>query len=549
MDTKRSHAIVGLFSPEGVPSEEHLAELRKAPKIKKGEEDKLFQLNAGAFNNFKAWSKDHLAYIEQMNVITRQKVFLQRLLGVPEDAMPSDDPVPAQVDKKEATTPGASATKEKAPDLSDLSVDGEDDKAKVPKPKPAKPHSPPKPIPTKELDSPPAVTKPEPDDRQVALSHLFDKSSKSHLKKDVVDIGIRFRPEPGDTLVLPHETVEQMRLFTKDREGYIGAINGKTRPDLSEPHIEYLKLLLGLLLVVDVRQVALYCLFERSSVHPLKHHIEAIGNRFQPEKNDSLVLSPHVIEQMRLFTENRTGYIESISKKTRPDLSEYHIEHLKLLLSTLQMPNDRQIALSCLFDKSSTSHLKRHAEAIGARFRPEPGDTLVLPQETVEQMRLFAEDREGYIEAINSRTRPDLSESHIEYLRLLLGLLMDTGQKPETDPMDGPPLEPTPILEVKFKPKVSPPEWARKVMSNPYWDTARTRIELAFENMKSSDLAVRMDGMESLDRWQQRMREHKEGSSGKELVLFGDYMLTVIRVLRMGANPKSPEYKHMYSNS
>ncbi len=372
MDTKRSQAVLGLFSPEGVPSEEHLTELKKAPKIKKGEEDNLFQMNVAAFNNFKAWSKDHLAYIEQMQT-TRQKVFLQRFLGIPEDAMPNEDSLPAQPVRKETEAPKLPPPQEKGPSLDELSLDGEDDGPKVPKPKPVKPHAPPKAVPKKERDPPQVEKKPEPDDRQIALSHLFDKSSKSHLKKDVIAIGIRFRPEPGDALVLPHETVEQMRLF--------------------------------------------------------------------------------------------------------------------------------------------------------------------------------AEDREGYIEAINSRTRPDLSESHIEYLRLLLGLLMDTGQKPETDPMDGPPLEPAPILEVKFKPKVSPPEWARKVMSNPYWDTARTRIELAFENMKSSDLAVRMDGMESLDRWQQRMREHKEGSSGKELVLFGDYMLTVIRVLRMGANPKSPEYKHMYSIS
>jgi hypothetical protein len=372
MDNKRSQAILGLFGPEGVPSEEHLVELGKAPKIKKGEEDKLFQANVVAFNNFKAWSKDHLAYVEQLKT-TSQKVFLQRFLGVPEDTLPHEEPVTEQAEQKDTTTPSPLATKAIAPGLDELGVDDEDDGKPIRKAKPAKHHGSPNSSPKIEPVAAPVVAKPQPDSRQIALGHIFGSSS--------------------------------------------------------------------------------------------------------------------------------------------------------------------------------TSHLKSHVDAIGTRFRPEPGDNLVLPHETVEHMRLFAEDREGYIDSINNKTRPDLSESHIEHLKYLLHLLMDTGQKPDTDPNDGTPIDPAPKPLVEFKPATSPPPWAREVMSQSYWDKARTRIELAFENMKSSEPATKEAGRVSLAHWQQRMLEHKNGSSGEKLKLFGDYMLTVIRVLRMGANPKSPEYKHMYSNS
>lgn len=95
MDHARSEAIKALFSKGVEPDQSHVEELKKNPRLLADEEDNLFDVDNDAFNNFKAFSNEAATYIATLK-ISRQKVLIQRLAGLPEDPMPEDpiEPIP-----------------------------------------------------------------------------------------------------------------------------------------------------------------------------------------------------------------------------------------------------------------------------------------------------------------------------------------------------------------------------------------------------------------------------------------------------------------------
>lgn len=237
----------------------------------------------------------------------------------------------------------------------------------------------------------------------------------------------------------------------------------------------------------------------------------------------------------------------------------------------------RITGLRNILDRYSKIHRPQDVIAIGSRIRPEKGDELLLSPQIIRQMTLLDEHGVDYVDNVDEETRPDLSEQELLNLRSLLGELVrlrnkipvqaTTAPEPNPEPVPDsariippPPTGPAPVAEVLpepvakpeakrfFRPDFQPPHWARKVMSLPYWNQARTCIELAFEKTNSTDNAVRAEGTLELARWKQRMSEHKQGCSGKEYVLFGDYMLTLMRHLKSGLDPTSEDYQRIYIN-
>ena len=200
----RFSAIIALFGKGVTPTQEHVEELRKNPRPDADEADDLFLLDSSAYNNLVAFDCDHASYINDLDGNDRQKVFLQRLAGLPEDPKPKEEPIKT-----------------------------------LPKelPAPAK-----KPKPTKNED--PLFT---------SLRHLFNPQSTTFSQADVDMIDGRWRWKKGFEKCLSRDIKSAMDVFAEgvdngDPEGYVDGIDKDSHPHLTDDKCEELKDLLRQLL-------------------------------------------------------------------------------------------------------------------------------------------------------------------------------------------------------------------------------------------------------------------------------------------------------------
>lgn len=231
----RFSAIVALFSKGITPENKHVEELKKNPHPDLDEAEDLLALDSSAYNNFVAFDCDPVMYINDLDGNTLQKVFLQRLVGLPEDPMPEQNTHPAHdvnvADPPVAPKPVAGLA---LGNLNDLILDDD-----TPKP----PVHLPKANPPAEVESP----------RHIALRHLFHPTTLQFSQEDVDAIGQRWRLEKGDAKFLSSDVRGQIALFTSqvdggDDEGFIDGIDDGTRPDLTDEERERLKQLIRQLL-------------------------------------------------------------------------------------------------------------------------------------------------------------------------------------------------------------------------------------------------------------------------------------------------------------
>lgn len=234
MDHARSEAIKALFSKGAEPDQAHVEELKKNPRLLADEEDDLLDEDIDAYNNFKAFSNEAATYIATLK-ISRQKVLIQRLAGLPEDPMPEQNGNPAHDAHAANLPPTPKVAGLVLGNLKDLVFDDDSpQQARVDLPK-ANPPT--------EAENP----------RHVALRRLFHPTSSQFSQEDVDVIGRRWRLEKEDAKFLSADVRGQIALFTSqvddgDDEGFIDGIDDSTRPNLSDEEREGLKQLLRQLL-------------------------------------------------------------------------------------------------------------------------------------------------------------------------------------------------------------------------------------------------------------------------------------------------------------
>lgn len=234
MDHARFEAIKALFSDGAEPVQAHVEELKKNPRLLADEENDLLDEGIDVFNNFKAFSNNAAAYIATLKA-SRQKSFLQRLMGLPEDPVPEQNGNPVHDVHATNPPPAQKVAGLVLGNLNNLVLDEDTPQqvqAELPK-----------------TSSPTEAENP----RHIALRHLFHPTSKEFSQADVDVIGQSWRLKKEDAKFLSADVRGQIALFTTqvddgDNEGYVDGIDEVTRPDLTDEEREKLKQLLRQLL-------------------------------------------------------------------------------------------------------------------------------------------------------------------------------------------------------------------------------------------------------------------------------------------------------------
>lgn len=224
--------IIALFDPRsGKQLDDEIVERLKNVVLDDDQRSDLYEENKTALNN---WN-DKQTYLDSLEFVTRRKVLLQRLMGLPEDPMPESDIVPPESPKNGNPPPAKKAVGGLARgDLNNFTLDDE---------APELPVNLPKANPQNETESP----------RHIALRHLFHPTSKEFSQADVDVIGQSWRLKKEDAKFLTPDVRGQIALFVGqvdegDNEGYVDGIDEVTRPDLTGEERERLKQLLRQLL-------------------------------------------------------------------------------------------------------------------------------------------------------------------------------------------------------------------------------------------------------------------------------------------------------------
>lgn len=215
MDNARLSAIVGLFSPDGVPEDDHVVELKKNPKMADDERDELLITDIDAFNNFDEFCTDGAAtFLASFRGSSKQRQLIQRLAGLPEEAPAADllrDAAEPILPTTPPVIPAASIAIDDIGDGEDEEDEEGDDNTY---------HGP--------------IVNPDPsmDDRRKGLMNIFDQSDNvvAFCQADVEAIGHRWHREDGDADVLSAECIEQMKRLELEGEDYVDGIDETTHP-------------------------------------------------------------------------------------------------------------------------------------------------------------------------------------------------------------------------------------------------------------------------------------------------------------------------------
>lgn len=243
MDKTVLAAILALFSSKGAkPEQEHVEILKDLPRLTDDDADALMivpNIGIEAYNNYLEFLHDRVGHLATLKKVTRRKVFLQKLAGVHEDAMPDEEETnePSAVstpDVQQTMKPVAGIAASDDLDLDDDATDDDEAEEDGKDQPPGEDASAGKP---KEI--PERATR-----RHICLDNLFDPQSKTFSQADITAVLGRYRHEKDDELFMRRASIEQRGMFVDNREGYINGISRKSRPHLRNAQIVLLKSLL-----------------------------------------------------------------------------------------------------------------------------------------------------------------------------------------------------------------------------------------------------------------------------------------------------------------